>query len=377
MHFTGRVLLVGPLAGARWRSISAYTSTLAEALRANGVDVAVAAAPWWNPPSILAGLRQRWTRETAIQSALRGEFDVVHLTDHALAHHVARFAPHARVVVTCHDVMPFTVPGYYNNRLEGIVKRGFLRRPINAIRRAHAVIAVSDYTAGQLQSVAGVPPDRISVIPNIVRPVFRPRERQECEAALADRGITLPPAPRLLSVGHAGGYKNVPLVLHALAQPALADWNLVRVGGLTRSQQALARQLGVESRIVQLRGVDDEVLAALYGACDALIQPSLAEGFGMPVIEAMACGLPVVTSDGGALPEVVGDAGAVVPLNPPDGLPNRFAEALASALDPATARKSQSRGLERATDFSPTAVIPSLLDVYSGTGVRDRGLGHG
>ncbi len=372
MQFTVRVLLVGPLEGARWRSISAYTSTLADALRATRVDVEVAAAPWWNPPSVLAGLRQRWTNEPAIQSALRGEFDVVHLTDHALAHHIPRFAPDARVVATCHDVMPFTVPGYYNNRLEGLVKRAFLRRPINAVRKAHAVVAVSKYTAEQLESVVGVPPDLISVVPNMVRPIFRSRGRAECETNLAGLGISLPPSRRLLSVGHAGGYKNIPVALHALSQPALTDWHMVRVGGLTRSHRRLARALGVDLRIHQLQAVDDDVLAALYGACDALIQPSLAEGFGVPVIEAMACGLPVVASDGGALREVLADAGVVVPLSPPAGLSERFAEAVASLLEPGIAEELRSRGIARAADFSSTAAIAGLLEVYSGTALRDR-----
>ena len=358
MPFKGRVLLVGPLEGARWRSISVYTATLVEALRSHGVEVAIARAPWFNPPSIVRGLRTLWTRQPEIRAALRGEFDLIHLTDQALAHHVHRFRPHAPVVVTCHDLMPFTLPGYYHGRLEGIVKRAFLRRPIGALKHADSVIAVSNYTARDIADLRAAPPERVHVIPNMVRGVFRPMARAEAEADLARRGITLPPGPRVLSVGHAGGYKNLPLLLRALAEPPLLDANLVRVGALRPGQQSLARSLGITDRIAFLHGLDDEAMVSLFNACDVLAQPSLAEGFGLPVAEAFACGLPAVVSDGGALAEVAGDAATVVPLA---DVPAAFAAALAGSFG--QERRSE-RATERAADFSSATITPQLIELY-------------
>lgn len=361
MSFTGRVLLVGPLEGARWRSISHYTATLAEALRSLGVAVETVAAPWFNPPSLARGILALWTRQPHVQAALRGEFDIVHLTDQALAHHVHRFQPHAPVVVTCHDLMPFTLPGYYHSRLEGIVKRTFLRRPIGALRHADAVIAVSDYTATAISECRAAPADRLHVIPNMVRSVFRQVSVTEAESLLAERNVMLPPAPRVLSVGHAGGYKNLPLLLRAMAEPPLRHANLVRVGSLRPDQQALAAKLGVADRVTVLIGIEDEALAALMSVCDALAQPSLAEGFGLPVVEAFACGLPVVTSDGGALPQVVGDAATVVAIGGTSDASSLFAAALAESFDDEDAR---TRGLTRAMDFRPEAVVPQLIGLY-------------
>lgn len=363
VQFGGRILLVGPLEGARWRSISAYTESLAKALRTFDARVEVASAPWWNPPSVVEGLRAGWSRQPSIQAALRGQFDVIHLTDHALAHHVRRFRTHAAVFVTCHDVMPFTVPGYHVRRFEGTLKRLFLRRPLANLKHADHTLAVSDYTAAAIADRNLVVSERVTVLPNIVRPIFRPGPGDE---RLQEFGIHLSPAPRILSVGHAGGYKNLPLLLTALSRPELDGVDLVRVGGLTAAHRKLATELGIADRITIMRGVDDERLATLYNACDVLAQPSLAEGFGLPVAEAMACGLPAVTSDGGALPEVGGGATRVVPLEPAASSAQRFAEALALVLaDPQERAARRAAGLERAVDFAPETVIPRLLGLYS------------
>ncbi len=367
MPFNGRVLLVGPLAGSRWRSISHYTATLAEALRAAGVEVDTVAAPWFNPPSVARGLRARWWRQPLVQAALRGEFAVVHLTDQALAHHVRRFRPHAPVVVTCHDLMAFEVPGYFHGRFEGALKRAFLRRPFASLKQADAVIAVSKYTAGAIERRRAAPRERVHTIPNIVRPVFRPMPRDEAEAAVAAAGIVLPRSPRLLSVGHAGGYKNLEALITALSLEGARDANLIRVGGLQRHHYRLARELGVRDRIVLRPGIDDGALAALMNACDILVQPSLAEGFGLPVAEAMACGLRVITSDGGALPEVAGDGGAVFARDGTAGLraAEHDAQAIASLIPVARDdAELAARAVARAAAFASASVVPQFIELY-------------
>jgi glycosyltransferase involved in cell wall biosynthesis len=294
---------------------------------------------------------------------MAGEYDVVHLTDQALGHHVRRFSRQP-VVVTCHDLMPFTVPRYYHNRLESVVKRGFLRHSIGGMVKADRIVAVSEYTASEIERLPQLGAERVTVVPNIVRPVFHPVD--DAEAALGDAGIQLPPRPRVLSVGHAGPYKGLEFLLRALATRDLTGASLVRVGSrLTKRQRRLAASLGVISRITELGRLPDELLAAAYSACDVLAQPSIAEGFGVPVIEGMACGLPVVVSDGGALPEVVGAAGVVVPwegASDPGLFHARFAAAAREALVEPPGRGQL--GLGRAACFTPDVVVPRLLDVY-------------
>ena len=359
-----RVLVVGPLEGPRWRSITGLSETLADELARAGLEVAKAGAPWWNPPSLLDGARARWWRQPGIQAARNGEFDVVHLTDHALGHHAGGFVGKGRVVVTCHDVMPFTVPGYHRTTRERVVKQTFLRHSLAGLRRADRVIAVSEFTAGEAARLLNLPPRLVTVVPNMVRRVFRPMGRAAAEEVLATGGLALPRGPRVLSVGHAGPYKNLEFLLRVMAQPGLREATLVRVGRLTERQRMLAEELGIAERIVYAGTVTEEALAALYSTADVLAQPSRAEGFGLPVIEAMASGLPVVVSDGGALPEVVGDAGIVVPLGG-DMAVGRFAEALEVLISDSGLRARYCRaGLARAAEFHPDSVVPRVVDVY-------------
>ena len=367
MSSVRRVLLVQPQSGARWRSITAYAESLRALLEDAGPEVATAEAPWFNPPSVIEGLRSRWTAQPNVQRAAEGAFDLVHLTDHALAHHVGRFARNAAVVVTCHDLMPFTTPGYYAPGPEGPLKRLFLRRSIAALKQADITVAVSEFTSGEAERFAQVPRERILVVPNVVRAGFVPMERSTAEARLAEAGVRLGQRKRVLSVGNDRAYKNLPALLEAMAQPELAACELVRVGPLTKEDRARIERLGLSRRLFVVDGLDDSLLGALYVACDVLAQPSLAEGFGIPVIEAMACGLPVVVSDGGALPEVAGQAAAVVQLAGED-FTGRLAAALRTALD--IPDDWVAAGQTRARGYSAEAVTPRLLAAYEAAFAR-------
>ncbi len=357
-----RVLVIEPFEGARWRSITAYSSSLQEMLRAAGIEVEVASAPWFNPPSMTRAIRSRWWNQQAIQDAAAGKFDMVHLTDHALGHHAGRFAAHTPTLVTCHDLMPFTLPGYYASTVEAVVKRAFLRRPYGSLKDANVVIAVSEYTAADLARRLNLA-ESVVAVPNVVRPAFHPAPRSAAEDGLARAGIQLRGGVRILSVGNDRAYKNLRPLIEALAHPLLAHATLVRVGPPLHSSLARrAEELGVLRRIQYVRAETDELLALAYGAASVLAQPSLAEGFGIPVVEAMACGLPVVVSDGGALPEVAGGAGVVVPLSGAD-FPSRFAHGLDEAMRDADALARA--GLARAKAFEPGAVLPRMFEAYS------------
>ncbi len=345
-----RVLLVEPFEGARWRSISAYADSLRQMLDLAGIESASVQAPWFNPPSIATGWRRRWWRQPQMVEAREGRFDVVHLVDHGLAQHGRRLRRSAAVVTTCHDVMPFTVPGYYASRREAVLKRTFLRPSYRSLGKSHVVIAVSRYTAAELER-RFAPSAPIAVVPNVVRSAF-----------LTAEGGTPPPGETVLSVGNDRAYKNLPALIEAMAHPALAHVQLVRVGPeLEGTAVALARTLGVERRIRYETAPDDASLFAVYQRSGVLAQPSLAEGFGIPVLEAMASGLPVVTSDGGALPEVVDGAGIIVPLSSPD-FPGGFARALATALG--DRERLGLAGRERARQFTAEAVLTALLAAY-------------
>lgn len=358
-----RVLIVEPFPGRRWRSITRYADGLAFSLRSADTEAVRAPAPWF-PPSPLRPGTWAWAREQAVAEAREGRFDVVHLVDQALGHHVGRFAAYAPVCVTVHDLLALQFPGYFEGPLAP-VKRAFLKRPLRAVPRAQVTVVPSEATRAGVMNRLGVRSGQLRVIPNPLDPRFAPMRRAAAEARLAEAGIRLPAAPRVLSVGHDGLYKNLPALLEAMQQPEVRHACLVRAGAkLNPRRFPQVRRLAAQGRVVEVGPVDDPLLVALYAACDVLAQPSLAEGFGYPVLEAMQMRLPVVASDGGALPEVAGGAAVIVPLDEPD-----FAAALAGALagvleDAALAERLREAGAVRAAEFSVEAVGRRLLQAY-------------
>jgi glycosyltransferase involved in cell wall biosynthesis len=363
-----RALLLEPYPGKRWLSITRYAREITDSAGLASLEVERAHAPWWNPPSIAEGIRRRWTSQHALAHAA----DVVHLADHALGHHVPRFRP-SPVVVTCHDIMPLVLPGYYRSPLESAVKRAFMRKALAGMQQADRIICISDRTASDIESRFGVDRSRITVVPNVVDSTFAPIPG--ARTWLSARGIRLPERPLILSVGHAGPYKNLDTLLVALASPQLQGAVLIRAGSrFAPARAGRATELGVASRVVELGHVSDAVLRHLYAACDVLAQPSLFEGFGVPVIEAMATGLPVVCSDGGALPEVAGKGALVVPCASRSATAaGVLSDALASVLNDERERAElRERGLERAQYFRPPRVMPLLREAYEQAVVASR-----
>ena len=362
-----RILLAAPFPAWQWVSINRYTRNLQRALAESGYRPAEGFMPWFNPPSMLYGLRTRYRQRSAALAAHgREPFEIVHVTDHALGHHVPSLGRRAPVVVTCHDLMPFYMPRYYSLPLAPI-KKAMITRSIRSMLRADHLVAVSGATKARMVEILDIDPARISVVPNLLRPGLRPIANPR--EPLAEAGIQLPPGPIVLSIGHTGHYKNLELLVESMALPSLRHATVVRVGArLSSEQRALAATLGTEARIVELGHVSAATLRALYSAASVLALPSRDEGFGIPVIEAMACGLPVVTSDGGALPEVAGKAAIVVPLSGATGCGDDarlFAEALVAVLDsPERVGELRSAGLRRAEMFRAKQVLPLVLHAY-------------
>jgi glycosyltransferase involved in cell wall biosynthesis len=219
------------------------------------------------------------------------------------------------------------------------------------------VIANSHATARDVTALVGTPPERIFVTPFAAdRAVFYREEAPEPIAAIRER-YGIPAGSYLLSLCTLEPRKNVPHLLRCFArliqQERPPDVHLVLAGTTGWKTGPIFDFLDahpdVRARVVLAGYVPDADLAALYSGARAFVYPSLYEGFGLPVLEAMQCGTPVITSDVSSLPEVVGNAGLLVP--PTD------ADALATALlrlltDDMLAADLSRQGLARAADFS-------------------------
>ena len=262
-----------------------------------------------------------------------------------------------REIVTIHDIFPVTGRDYSTRDFQ--VK--FTRLLEEAVQRAVRIITPSAYTAGQLAQHLSVPQDRVRVIPEGVELPWkaltaegRVRERER----LVGRGFEM-----VLNVGVLQTRKNTLNALRAL-ETLPERYRLVLVGGDGYGSEAIheyIRRQGLWSR-VQVRGyVALGELQALYQSASVLLFPSLEEGFGLPVLEAMANGLPVVAARTASLPEVGGEAALYV--DPHD--PRDIAGKVQGAVEDAELRRNMiEQGLKRAREFSWERVAEATLKVY-------------
>ncbi len=339
-----------------WPSMERYANGLEQGLRhvsSPHVEVIpqVPPSPWPGRYGLLlsrAFSYPLWAR--------RRQGTINHVLDHSYGHLV--FALDAsRTVVTVHDVAPLL----FRRRLPGL-SRILWMVAWRGARRARYLIAVSHATRRLLVEHLGVSHQQVGVIYEGVEPLFCPRPAQQVEQFRRRWGV--PETPLLLHVGHTQPRKNLEGLLRALAilRKRVPNVVLLQVGGIpTLRQQRLIATLSLAENVRFLGRVDDEALVLLYNLADVFVFPSLYEGFGFPVLEAMACGTPVVASNTSSLPEVVGDAGLLVDPRSPESIAVAIHRLLS---DPDLRHTLRRRGRERAAKFSWERTARETLAVY-------------
>lgn len=231
-----------------------------------------------------------------------------------------------------------------------------------AARHSDRVIAISQATADEIVRITGIPPRKIDVVPLAGR---EPAAGEPTPAATLRDKYSLGDAPVVLCVSARRGHKNLPRLIEAFARVQTDVLPQLLLPGYETGAEAAIRDqataLGVSDRVQLLGWVSDADLDGLYKMCSAFVHPSLAEGFGMPVLEAMQRGVPVATSNVSAMPEVGGEA--VLYFDPFDVRDIRTS--IERLLADAELRVRLSiAGRERAKEFSWKRTALGVLESY-------------
>ena len=316
------------------------------------------------------GLRERWltilwhrAKVPLPADWLSGRVDLYHSPDFVLPP-----LRHARGVLTVHDLAFLMHPECADSRL-----RAYLEEVVpRSVQRADFIIADSENTRNDLVVLMGVSPDAVAVVPGGVEPRFMPID----DPALlqrARRQIGVPDDPFILAIGVIEPRKNLNRLMDAFAQlkkqnKGPANLKLVLAGGKGWLYDGIYEHHAaspVRDDILLPGFVPDDLLPALYSAADVLAFPSLYEGFGLPILEAMACGTPVVASRASCLPEVAEGAALLVDPDNVDGLAIALEQAL---CDTDLRRGLIEQGSSRAAEYTWQRAAERLLEVYRSLG---------
>ncbi len=304
-------------------------------------------------PSFLNKPLNKWL--LYIMQAKSAQRDLNHIVDHGYSHLLLSLDK-KRTVVTCHDLHPLELPETVTWHT-----RKLFKKKMELMLQAGQIIATSQHTKQDIMKhFPEADESKITVVYNGVAEAFKRIPREEI-AALKERfGISGKKV--VLNISIPEPYKNISFLFNAFALLKDKDAVLVKVAGLLRSEQALLKKLGLGRRVVLVPFIPEKEVVKWYSATDIFVFPSLHEGFGFPVLEAMRCGCPVICSEAASLPEVAGKAALFV--EPEDT--NALASAIETVLASNALRKKMSqKGLEQARKFSWEKTARETEAVYT------------
>jgi glycosyltransferase involved in cell wall biosynthesis len=340
--------LIGALGIGRY--ISGLLPELAQLLGrrltvlASRPDAAIVRALIGGEPELLTVNAQpyRLAEQSLLPLSLRrADLDLIHFP-----HYNLPLIKPVHFVVTVHDLFPFQFPEIHSGPLPRAVNQMLMR---NAVRRAERIITPSAATALAVKQNFPASADRVLSIPEAADDRFQATRNPEGEAAWQMRLRIRP--PYVFYLGQWKAYKNLPMLLDAfkMVRETHPNAQLVIAGDDPRHPEVRQLAAGLPEGSVVLPGrLPESAVPDLYRGAAVVVLPSKAEGFGLPVIEAMACGVPVICSDLPVLRELAD--GVATFCDPND--PAAFARAIAQILDAPTTTRARQLGIERAQRFT-------------------------
>jgi glycosyltransferase involved in cell wall biosynthesis len=373
-----KILLIGNYLPDRQESMQRYADLLLEQLRARGHAVTLL-----SPPVVLGRLARpgsslhKWLAyvdkfalfKLRLKRMARAA-DIVHICDHSNAMYVRtiRHLPH---LVTCHDILAIrSALGHFPENPISPSGSVFQRLIVRGLRSAASIVCVSDKTRDDLEQYLDLPDERLHVVPTSLHWPYAPASAERVAEVLAQIGLPMA-KPYFLHVGVGHWYKNRFAVLRifaALRQHAeFAEALLVMTGDeWPPAYRRFLQEHGVYEDTCLAKNPSNEQLQALYTGAQALIFPSLQEGFGWPILEAQACGCPVAVLDRPPMNATGGAAAILIDADDPAAAANTIAHALAARSE------LQQAGLRNLERFTPDRMMASYLHLYR-TEIAKRG----
>ncbi len=268
-------------------------------------------------------------------------------------YYIMPYRPGIPTVVTLYDLLPLRYPHYFSPA-QRLIFRLTTRLAVRAARR---VIAISQTTADDLVQLLQVPLAKIAVVPLAADPSFQPPTAREVARVREKYKL---PSSYVLSVGINKPHKNLGTLLEAWRQTKGEAGPLVIAGAWDPRYPLVQDGTGTEG-IISIHDIPEGDLPALYAGARVFVMPSRYEGFGLPVVEAMACGAPVIAANTSSLPEVAGDAALFFAPNDANGLAAQIRQVAQSR---SLQEELQAKSLARAAQFSWTQTARATLAVY-------------
>jgi glycosyltransferase involved in cell wall biosynthesis len=361
-----------------WHSMDLIGDLLVNSLRQQGsraVEVARIRPPFRRSVTRNRRLRRNWWALNTdrlinrqwlyprLVKKLAVQFDVLHVVDHSYGHLLSGL-DRAKTVVTCHDLDAFRCILEPHIERRSWIFRAMTLQVLKGLQSADAIVCDSRWTRDEILRYLLLPPERLKVVRIPVAPEFR-----HLPDAVADRiadgllGASLRD-PLLLHVGSTISRKRIDVLLKVFAgvRRDLPNARLVRVGGrLDKEQRALLLSLSLQDSVLEQPELPRRVLAAVYRRARLLLLPSEREGFGLPLLEALACGTPVLASDLPVLQEIGGDAVEYCPVGDIEQWTNRALSLLAEN----DSIERRHRGIERASQVDCSSYAEKMLNVYT------------